>query len=112
MKQKISITLSSDLVKEVDRSAGRDSSRSEFIENVVREHFRAKMREAIDARDLELINANLDALIRQTRGLDEYEAPIEWEEEDETRGALPSSQADGRFKAESNFRGGEQTGSH
>lgn len=94
MKQKTSITLSSDLLKEIDRSAGRDGSRSEFIENVLRDHFRAKVREAINARDLELINANLDSLIRETQDLDAYQAPIEWEEEDdEARGALPRQQA-------------------
>jgi metal-responsive CopG/Arc/MetJ family transcriptional regulator len=52
MKQKTSITLSSDILREIDRSTKRGSSRSEFIENVLREHFKAKVREAINARDL------------------------------------------------------------
>jgi len=78
MKQKTSITLSSDLLKEIDRSAGKVGSRSEFIENVLREYFKAKVREAINARDLELINANLDYLTRQATELDEYQAPIDW----------------------------------
>jgi metal-responsive CopG/Arc/MetJ family transcriptional regulator len=86
MKQKTSITLSSDLLKEIDRMAGSKASRSAFIENVLREFFKAKVREAISARDLELINAHVDSLIRESQELDEYQAPIEWEdEEDEKR---------------------------
>ena len=109
MKQKTSITLSPDILKEIDRSAGRNGSRSEFIENVLREYFRAKVREAINARDVALINANLDALIRETQDLDAYQAPITWEEDDdEARGTLPSQQATRRHETESNVRGRKQ----
>ena len=79
MKQKTSITLSSDLLKEIDRSAGRGASRSEFIENVLREYFKAKVREAINTRDLALINANVEYLTRESKELDEYQAPIDWD---------------------------------
>jgi metal-responsive CopG/Arc/MetJ family transcriptional regulator len=87
MKQKTSITLSVDLIKEIDRGAGKNGSRSEFIENVLREHFKAKVRAAIHARDLELINAHIDYLSRQARELDDYQAPIDWgkSENDEAR---------------------------
>jgi len=81
MKEKTSITLSSDILAEVDRNAGSKASRSAFIESVLREYFRAKVREAINARDLELINKHADYLTRQARELDEYQAPIDWEEE-------------------------------
>ena len=80
MKQKTSITLSSDLLEEVDRNAGSKASRSAFIETVLREYFKAKVREAIHARDLERINAHADYLIRESEELDDYQAPIEWEE--------------------------------
>lgn len=80
MKQKTSITLSSDVLHEVDRTAGSKTSRSEFIEHVLREYFRTKVREAISARDLELINAHVDYLTRESQDLDEYEAPLDWEE--------------------------------
>jgi metal-responsive CopG/Arc/MetJ family transcriptional regulator len=80
MKKKTSITLSSDLLEEVDRTAGSKASRSAFIENVLREYFNAEVRSAINARDLELINAHVEHLTRESRELDEYEAPIEWEE--------------------------------
>ena len=81
MKEKTSITLSSDVLTEVDRSAGSKASRSAFIEGVLREYFRAKVREAISARDLELINKHSDYLARESRDLDEYQSPIDWDSE-------------------------------
>jgi metal-responsive CopG/Arc/MetJ family transcriptional regulator len=81
MKKKTSITLSSDILKEVDRTAGSKASRSAFIESVLREHFKAKMREAINARDLELINANIDFLARESEDLEAYQSPIDWDAE-------------------------------
>jgi len=81
MKEKISITLSSDLLSEVDRNAGSKASRSAFIEDVLRDYFRARVREAIHTRDLDLINKHADYLIRQAQELDEYQAPIDWEDE-------------------------------
>jgi metal-responsive CopG/Arc/MetJ family transcriptional regulator len=83
MKTKTSVTLSSDILSEVDRRAGSKASRSAFIENVLRDHFKAKMREAINARDLELINAHSDYFARESRELDEYQTPINWD--DDTR---------------------------
>ena len=81
MKEKTSITLSSDILTEVDRSAGSKASRSAFIENVLRDYFKAKVREAINARDLDLINAHSDYLARESREFDEYQAPIEWDDD-------------------------------
>jgi len=81
MKQKTSITLSSDVLKEVDRSAGSKASRSAFIENVLREYFKAKVREAINARDAELINAHADYLNREMEDVLRYQAPIEYSNE-------------------------------
>jgi metal-responsive CopG/Arc/MetJ family transcriptional regulator len=81
MKQKLSITLSSDLVKEVDRGAGRNGSRSEFIEKVLREYVKAKMRQALNARDVELINRHADYLNREMEDVLRYQAPIDFETE-------------------------------
>jgi len=83
MKKKTSITLSSDLLKEIDRGAGKNGSRSEFIENVLREYFKAKVREAISARDIELINKHADSLNREARDVARYQAPIQWTRNEE-----------------------------
>jgi metal-responsive CopG/Arc/MetJ family transcriptional regulator len=82
MKQKTSITLSSDLLKEIDRTAGKNGSRSEFIETVLREYFKAKVRAALNARDVELINAHADYLNREAMDVLRYQAPIEYSSED------------------------------
>ncbi|HUB51684.1 MAG TPA: hypothetical protein VL986_06035 [Terracidiphilus sp.] len=81
MKEKTSITLSSDILNEVDRNAGSKASRSAFIENVLREYFKAKVREAINARDAELINAHADYLNREMEDVLRYQAPIEYSNE-------------------------------
>ncbi len=83
MKLKTSITLSSDLLEEIDRNAGSKSSRSAFIEAVMREYLKEKVREAINRRDMELINANIDYLNREAQDVLRYQAPIEWTTEDD-----------------------------
>ena len=82
MKQKTSITLSEDVLAELDREAGNGASRSAFIENVLRKHFQEKIRQAIHARDIELINANADYLNREAMDVLRYQAPIEFTSED------------------------------
>jgi metal-responsive CopG/Arc/MetJ family transcriptional regulator len=82
MKLKTSITLSSDLLEEIDRNAGSKASRSAFIETVMREYLKEKVREAINRRDVELINANIDYLNREALDVLRYQAPIEWTTED------------------------------
>ncbi len=83
MKEKTSITLSSDLLAEVDETAGSRGSRSAFIEAVLREYFKEKVRESINRRDVELINANIDYLNREALDVLRYQAPIEWTTEDD-----------------------------
>jgi len=78
MKEKTSITLSSDLLADVDKSAGAAKSRSAFIEGVLREYFKEKIRQAIHQRDIELINANADYLNREAMDVLRYQAPIDY----------------------------------
>lgn len=82
MKEKTSITLSSDVLADVDRNAGSKASRSAFIEQVLREYFKTKVREALNARDVELINANADYLNREMEDVLRYQAPIDYAGED------------------------------
>ena len=62
MKEKTSITLSSDVLAKVDQLAGSKLSRSAFIESVLRIYFRERARRKIHERDLERINAAADRL--------------------------------------------------
>jgi metal-responsive CopG/Arc/MetJ family transcriptional regulator len=74
MKEKISITLSSDLLAQVDRLAGSKLSRSAFIERVLRIYFRERTRKQIHARDLERINAAADRLNAEAEDILGYQS--------------------------------------
>jgi len=79
MKLKTSITLSSDLLEEIDRNAGSKASRSAYIEAVMREYLKEKVRRAINERDLQILNANADYFNREMEDVLRYQAPITYE---------------------------------
>jgi metal-responsive CopG/Arc/MetJ family transcriptional regulator len=62
MKAKTSITLSLPLLVQIDKLIGERASRSAYIEKVLSDHLRETERQAIQQRDLELINAAADRL--------------------------------------------------
>ena len=62
MKEKTSVTLSSDLLAGLDRLAGGKSSRSALIESILREYLRSQKRKVLHARDLQRINEAADRL--------------------------------------------------
>jgi metal-responsive CopG/Arc/MetJ family transcriptional regulator len=76
MKVKTSVTLSEDLLREVDDLA-QSSSRSEVIERAVREFLAARARAARDARDLEIMNQRAEAYNAETADLMTYQPWIE-----------------------------------
>jgi metal-responsive CopG/Arc/MetJ family transcriptional regulator len=76
MKKRISITLSTDLLLQIDRLIGASVSRSAFIEKVLKDHFQKIERQAIHQRDFELINANADRLNREAEDVLRYQADI------------------------------------
>jgi len=73
MKSKTSITLSADVLREIDRNAGGES-RSAFIERVLRAYFRRCERAAIHERDLERLNRAADSLNAEAEDVLEYES--------------------------------------
>jgi metal-responsive CopG/Arc/MetJ family transcriptional regulator len=73
MKEKTSITLSSDVLADIDRLAGSKSSRSALIERVLRRYLRERVRAAINARDLEEINRAADQLNAEAIDVVEYQ---------------------------------------
>lgn len=56
MKVKTSVTLSKELLKEIDRIISRSGNRSLFIEEAVREYLKGKNRRLRDQNDAEIIN--------------------------------------------------------
>lgn len=79
MKEKTSITLSGDVLAAIDRVAGSKQSRSAFIERVLREFLRERTRAAVQARDLERINAAAGRLNAEAADVLEYQASGETE---------------------------------
>ncbi len=77
MKEKTSITLSSDLLTKVDRLAGSKLSRSAFIEQVLRNYFRDRSRRKMHAHDLERINAAANRLNSEAEDVLEYQTSEE-----------------------------------
>jgi metal-responsive CopG/Arc/MetJ family transcriptional regulator len=74
MKEKTSITLSTEVLAQVDQLAGSRMSRSAVIEQVLRSYLRERRRRRIHARDLERINAAADRLNREAGEVLEYQA--------------------------------------
>ena len=82
MRKRISITLSSDILVDIDRERDPKVSRSAFIERVLRDYFKNKEREMLNQRDLVLINANADSLNREAEDVLRYQAPIGFSSEE------------------------------
>jgi metal-responsive CopG/Arc/MetJ family transcriptional regulator len=74
MKEKISITLSGEVLAAIDRLAGSKHSRSAFIERVLREFLRERAHAAVQARDQERINAAAHRLNAEANDVLEYQA--------------------------------------
>jgi hypothetical protein len=75
MKDKTSITLSKDVLRELTRRAGSKESRSSYIERVLRRHFRRLARAAEQAREIERINRVADRLNAEMAEVLEFQAP-------------------------------------
>lgn len=77
MKEKTSITLSSDILAQIDRLAGSELSRSAVIEQALRSYFQERTLRKHHARDLERINAAADRLNAEAVDVLEYQASEE-----------------------------------
>jgi metal-responsive CopG/Arc/MetJ family transcriptional regulator len=74
MKVKTSITLSEELLEALDeRTKQHKKTRSDFIETAVWAFIQQQIRDEQNARDLEIINRNADALNREAADVLEYQ---------------------------------------
>ena len=76
MKVKASITVSDEILREIDELA-KSSSRSEVIEQALREFLAARERALRDARDVAIVNRHADAYNLETADLLSYQPWIE-----------------------------------
>lgn len=76
MKIKTSVTLSETVLVAIDRYAGKDANRSEFIENAVRSYIAALIRSQQNARDLAIINRRAARLNREAKDVLGYQVRL------------------------------------
>ena len=74
MKEKTSITLSKEVLANIDRMAGSRRSRSAFIEDILNRYLIEQAKAARDARELELINRHADELNAEAEDVLRYQA--------------------------------------
>jgi len=77
MKEKTSITLSRELLTELDRAAGKRQSRSAFIELVLRRFFEERRRAEVRDRDLHALNHAAAELNREAEDALEYQSAVD-----------------------------------
>jgi metal-responsive CopG/Arc/MetJ family transcriptional regulator len=74
MKVKTSVTLSADLLEQLDRLLSRGgSSRSAVLEQALREYLANRNRRERDARDLRILDSEADALNKEALDVLEYQ---------------------------------------
>ncbi len=73
MKEKTSITLSTDVLSGIDKLAGSKHSRSSFIERVLRHYLRQRARAEAQALDLDRLNRAAQRLNAEAADVIEYQ---------------------------------------
>jgi len=75
MKVKTSITLSENLIAEMDNLAGEFQSRSSFLEQAAWAYIAELKRQELAARDLAILDANADRLNEEIADALDYQVP-------------------------------------
>ena len=76
MKVKTSVTLSEDLLAQLDRLLVRGGSRSAVLEEALREYLANRKRRKRDARDLEILNSEADRLNEEALDVLDYQVEV------------------------------------
>ena len=76
MKVKTSITLSEDLVRQIDELSGQYGNRSSLIERAIRNFLAAQAKRRRDAQDTEILNRCADALNREAGDVLSYQVDV------------------------------------
>ncbi|RKX75987.1 MAG: hypothetical protein DRP87_13175 [Spirochaetes bacterium] len=76
MKVKTSVTLSEELLEEIDRNIEGSTNRSLFIERAVRSYLKQKQREQREKSDIEILNVHAQKLNREADEVLSYQVEI------------------------------------
>ena len=73
MKVKTSISLSQDLVRQIDNLANQYGNRSALIERAIRDFLAARAKRKRDLEDLDILNSRADSLNREAEDVLSYQ---------------------------------------
>jgi metal-responsive CopG/Arc/MetJ family transcriptional regulator len=76
MKVKTSITLSAELIRQIDALASQYGTRSALIEQAVREFLAAQAKRTREAQDLEILNRRAEALNAEAEDVLSYQVKL------------------------------------
>ena len=76
MKIKTSITLSEEVLLEIDQIRGESRNRSAFIEIAIRDFLKKRAKKIRDDRDLEILNKNSKRLNREAEDVLSYQVEL------------------------------------
>jgi len=76
MKIKTSITLSEEVLREIDQISGESRNRSAFIENAIQAYLKKRAKKISDDRDLEILNRNSKRLNREAEDVLSYQVEL------------------------------------
>ena len=76
MKIKTSITLSEEVLLEIDQIRGESKNRSAFIEIAIRDFLKKRAKKIRDDRDLEILNRNSKRLNREAEDVLSYQVEL------------------------------------
>ena len=76
MKIKTSITLSEEIVKEIDQLSSKYGNRSILIEQAIRDFLTAEAKRGRDLQDIEILNRRAEALNREAADVLSYQVDL------------------------------------
>jgi len=76
MRVKTSVTLAEELVREMDKLAGRYGNRSALVKKAVRSFLAAERQRARDAKDLEILNRKAAKLNKEAQEVLAYQVEL------------------------------------
>ena len=76
MKVKTSITISEDLIREIDELSSQYGNRSALIEKAIRDFLTAEANRRRDIKDVEILNRRSDALNKEAEDVLAYQVDL------------------------------------
>ena len=76
MKVKTSITISEDLIREIDELSSQYGNRSALIEKAIRDFLTAEANRRRDIKDIEILNRRSDALNKEAEDVLAYQVDL------------------------------------